>query len=166
MLARLFVVSLLALALCGALILSVSAAERASAGSDRRADTSGDGLVSAGEYTTEALRRFGRLDGNGDGFVDEAEVDKAAGEIMLRIKGRMAAQLRRGDANGDGRLSRDEAERAAASRFAALDRDGDGSLRPSDFRRSVKTAGSEPPASDEGAMDPVAAGTSVPKSAP
>jgi hypothetical protein len=72
------------------------------------ADTDGDGRVSRAEFTAAATggkgdpaRRFTRLDRNGDGYVDRAEVD-----VML------GRRFRRLDADGDGMVT--PLERATA----------------------------------------------------
>lgn len=52
---------------------------------------------------------------------------------------RSAAEFRKADANGDGKLSRAEAERAApgwAARFDAIDTDRDGKISPEEIRAS------------------------------
>ncbi len=72
------------------------------------ADTDHDGRVSKAEFLAAAkpgkgdpAKRFARLDGNGDGFLDKAEID-----AML------AKRFKRLDTNGDGVVSAQE--RAAA----------------------------------------------------
>ena len=71
-------------------------------------DTDGDGKVSRAEYMAAAksgrgdpARRFAKIDQNGDGMLDKAEID-----AML------TRRFKRQDTNGDGVLSADE--RAAA----------------------------------------------------
>ena len=105
-----------------------------------RADRNHDSLISADEYLADAGRRFGRLDENGDGTVEKAEVDRAAERIAKRIRAGMERALSRNDADGDGKVTRAESDAAASKRFASLDEDADGSLRPADFRRRREPA--------------------------
>lgn len=94
---------------------------------DRRmlaADTDGDGRVSRAEFLAAAengkakagksvpAKRFARLDRNGDGYLDKAEIDAS-----------LAKRFQRLDANGDGVLSREE-RAAARQRGAKADPEG------------------------------------------
>lgn len=78
------------------------------------ADTDGDGKVSRAEFLAERagkgnpVRRFAKLDRNGDGLLDKAEIDAMQGRGFARL-----------DANGDGLLSADE--RAAVGARKAKD---------------------------------------------
>lgn len=72
------------------------------------ADTDGDGRVSKAEFLAAAkagrgdpAKRFAKLDRNGDGYIDKAEIDAS-----------LARRFHRLDTNGDGTLSAQE--RAAA----------------------------------------------------
>jgi hypothetical protein len=100
-----------------------------------RADRDEDGYVSREEYLADAGRRFSRLDSNGDGVVDKAEIDAAAERIAQRIRTAMTRAQERADSDHDGRLTRAESEAAAANRFAALDADASGRLDAGEFRR-------------------------------
>jgi len=100
-----------------------------------RADGNGDSLISIDEYLSYAGRRFMRLDANHDGIVDKAEIDADADRIARRIRLGMERSFQQGDRDGNGALTRAEADAVAAARFASLDDDKDGKLKPSDFRR-------------------------------
>ena len=83
-------------------------------------DTDGDGKVSRAEYMAAAksgrgdpARRFAKIDQNGDGMLDEAEID-----AML------TRRFKRQDTNGDGMLSADERAGAHARKTNGA---GDGS---------------------------------------
>src|SRR5690242_16483400 len=66
-----------------------------------RADRDSDGYVSREEYLADAARRFSRLDANGDGMVDKAEIDAAAERIARRIKSAMERAQERADTDHD-----------------------------------------------------------------
>ena len=126
-------VALLSLPL-SSVVLSDSLAQ-APAATRSRADSNGDGLVSQDEYLAVANQRFGRMDANKDGVVDQGEVDAAAQKIFESIKARMQRQWQAADADKDGKLPKAEADKQAGARFAGLDKDQDGRLKPEDFRR-------------------------------
>lgn len=69
----------------------------------KRADTDGDGKVSKEEFikarSAELGEVFGRMDANGDGFIDEAEV-QAMGERMREAYNRGGEGMRRPDGEG------------------------------------------------------------------
>jgi hypothetical protein len=84
-----------------------------------RADTDGDGKISLQEYLarpaaakakSDPAKRFARLDANGDGFLEAAEIDAMSGRRFAAL-----------DSNADGAISDDErhAHRAAARAAAA-----------------------------------------------
>jgi Spy/CpxP family protein refolding chaperone len=86
----------------------------------------------------EARERIAEFDSNGDGQLDEVEIDALRARVTERIREqtdtmieRQRAMRERFDADGDGRLDREE--RAAAWRWQITQRydaDGDGSLSP------------------------------------
>ncbi|UAJ11302.1 EF-hand domain-containing protein [Glacieibacterium megasporae] len=82
------------------------------------ADTDGDGRVSRDEFLAAAkagkgdpAKRFARIDRNGDGMLDKAEIDAMLAKRFARL-----------DSNGDGVLS--PAERAAAHDKSRVAGDG------------------------------------------
>lgn len=86
----------------------------------------------------EARERIAEFDADGDGHLDEAEIDALRSRVNERIREQRDAMIERQrtmrerfDANGDGRLDREE--RSAAWRWQIMlryDVDGDGSLSP------------------------------------
>lgn len=115
-----------------------------------RADKDGDGRVSRKEFldmrTTEMEAMFDRIDGNGDGFLDEPEVAeiasrmRAGGEGPRPIAERSAERLRRPvdaperpRANDRPEGVRPEGAPRAGEAFDRMDRDGNGSLSREEF---------------------------------
>jgi len=88
---------------------------------------------------------FARADGNKDGVITRAEFDAAtaAGKIKLRHAGMRGSQIVRlfdaADTDKNGRLSLDEAQRAALREFDASDLDHDGVLTPAERRQAAKS---------------------------
>jgi len=82
-------------------------------------------------------QRFEQLDANGDGFLDQEELSAMRGG--MRGPGGpggsdRAARMMRSDADGDGKISREEAPPPLSQRFDQLDADGDGFLTPDEIR--------------------------------
>ncbi|MBX3704086.1 MAG: EF-hand domain-containing protein [Steroidobacteraceae bacterium] len=85
-------------------------------------------LVAAIPLAAQAHPDRAKLDANGDGSVDLAEMQAAR-------PGFTAEQFRKADANGDGLLSREELRAAhAKARFDGLDKDGNGSISLAEFQ--------------------------------
>lgn len=91
----------------------------------KRADTNGNGAISATEARAFRDARFARMDVNGDGAVTLEEMTEAA---RKRSAERVAKMFERADRNGDGVIQRTEFEDRGARRFEMLDADGDGSV--------------------------------------
>lgn len=129
----------LPLALTAAL-LAFSAAEAAPHG--RTAfiadyDLDKDGVVSAAEFKTARDQRYGAMDLNRDGGVDEAEY---VGEYTARLDAQLAASADPAD--------RKAAERAAQLkqahvRFGVLDKDKSGRIEAAEFAASGQRAFAE-----------------------
>ena len=99
----------------------------APAGSGRfeRADANHDGVVTLGEYTAAARALYAELDAQHNGKVSAAEIAGSANaqQRAIRVAGRIVRHL---DSDGYGSVSQDEFLAAARTRFARLDKNGDG----------------------------------------
>lgn len=108
------------------------------AGPDAKRDEKGERRWSLDKILGRADGRFKRLDTNGDGFIDTRELEApAAARIAFAVKRFMA----RFDADKDGRVTRDEFERFARSRFADLDLDSDGRITEEDLPPRMRGRG-------------------------
>ena len=111
-------------------------------------DLDGSGDVSLAEATERRGDIFTTFDANDDGFLDGAEYDafdeaRAAdmegqeghgkGGGMRQVQEGMMRQAT--DANGDGRVSRQEFLDAVPAWFQRMDRNGDGKVTTDDFGR-------------------------------
>jgi Ca2+-binding EF-hand superfamily protein len=124
-------------------------------------DTNKDGAVTLEEIRTHQAARFARADADGDGFLtegemrgsdraqqmlkkydldrngslDASELEAVGGEHAAK---RAARMMKRSDANGDGKLSLEEANarRDPARMFERLDADGNGSLSAEEFAKA------------------------------
>lgn len=93
-------------------------------------DQDGDGKLNIDEVPEGMRRRFRSIDSNGDGFIEEAEF-RAANRRNMGPPSSAEAFLRRireQDADGDGRISRQEAPPFLLQRFEQADSNGDGLL--------------------------------------
>jgi len=104
----------------------------------RRADADGNGMVSRAEAERAApllAKQFDAIDANRDGQISAEEIRafRRAGRSERRARGssKFDQYFARADTDGDGALSRAEAERGLprlAKKFERIDRDGDGRL--------------------------------------
>jgi Ca2+-binding EF-hand superfamily protein len=133
----------------------------------RMLDTDHDGRLSR-EELSKAVELFDRFDRNHDGFLDQKELMEmpsvaSSDEPTItpsqgfgRLRRRQAAQadrnvtqlLQRADADGDGKLSMEEAPPFLKKQFAKIDTNGDGFLDKSEleawFRQHRRLAGNAP----------------------
>ncbi len=95
-------------------------------------DGNGDGSVTAAEMDAARAAIFERQDANADAVLtaDEFLIGRNAGIVA---DDRRLARFRSLDANGDGRIGREEYLADGRRRFAAADRDGDGRLTAEEF---------------------------------
>jgi len=115
------------------------------AGQFRRADADGNGMLSRAEAERAApllAKQFDAVDANRDGQISPEEIRafRRAGRGERRASGgargaqagaKFELYFARADSDGDGALSRAEAERGlprVAKKFERIDRDGDGRL--------------------------------------
>jgi Ca2+-binding EF-hand superfamily protein len=91
------------------------------------ADANHDGKVSRQEYIDARAAQFSRLDRNGDGVVDDADSRERTDQSK---RGERAAAAFRGriDADGDGKITRDEFVKAPTGLFDRFDADKNGEL--------------------------------------
>ncbi|NWG46767.1 MAG: EF-hand domain-containing protein [Alphaproteobacteria bacterium] len=100
-------------------------------------DANKDGVLTLEEFQAGGTERFGRMDKNGDGFLEpgEGRPDEAKGEGP---KGPMAGKgghhRDNPDTDGDGRVSAQEHTAAASAMFARADTNKDGYLDDKDER--------------------------------
>ena len=92
-----------------------------------RMDTNEDGVISRDEVTGRALEHFDRMDSNSDGEIDAAEREQMRSRHRERRAERRANRPNP-DANGDGRITRDEIGSRALAHFDRADANGDGTV--------------------------------------
>jgi Ca2+-binding EF-hand superfamily protein len=91
----------------------------------KSADVDKDGAITLQEYLGRPDAGFARLDKNGDGFIDAADLAARANESTeYRIK-RFLKVL---DANRDGKVTKEEFAQRAKDRFAMRDLNSDGEI--------------------------------------
>ena len=90
------------------------------------ADTNGDGKITRSEFIEARVALFGRLDRNGDGYLDKQD---ARQRLLARRDGdggRLQQAIVMFDKNGDGRISRDEFVKGPSLLFDRADTNHDG----------------------------------------
>jgi len=110
----------------------------------QRLDSNGDGRLDAAELREARINRFERMDANGDGIVTHAE-QMAAAQRMRRnaqaVEGAMTARFEALDVNGDSRLTLEEFLASPGGGLAArFDTDGDGSVSKAEFTAAIEAA--------------------------
>lgn len=101
-------------------------------------DANGPGRFTLDRLLGRTDRQFSRLDRNGDGFIDAKDFEARAGERTAYAARRF---FKRFDADGDGKVSKDEYNRFARDRFANLDLDGDGKITEADLPPMMRGRG-------------------------
>ncbi len=132
----------LCLALKVGVLLAAPCAVAAQAGRFAAADADRNGALSRAEVERSLPRlapRFDALDGNRDGNLSPQELRARAGDRRGGAgEGGFAEHFRRADADGDGALTRTEAEQALprlGAKFDRIDADRDERLTPDELRR-------------------------------
>ena len=106
-------------------------------------DANGDGKLSIEEIPPPMQERFEQMDANGDGFLDQQEISALGGRRGGPRGGPgsggpgggdRAARMMRADADGDGKISREEAPPPLEQSFDQLDAEGDGFLTVDELR--------------------------------
>jgi hypothetical protein len=125
------------------------------AGAATHGDTNGDGRLSLTEFQTVTLKRLMRADKDADGKLSLQEW--LARPTAAKAKNDPTKQFNRLDANKDSQLDTAEIEELAKRRFAALDKNADGSItdgeQPSRKRAPTNSDGAAGDGSDGAAMD-------------
>ena len=104
------------------------------------ADTNHDGKVTRQEYMDARAEAFARLDRNSDGVIDDS--DSREGANRSGRGQRMAAAMRgRIDANGDGKISKEEFVDAPTMLFDKFDADKNGELDAKELEAARSAAG-------------------------
>lgn len=134
-------------------------------------DTDRDGAISK-EELTKAVDHFSELDTNNDGKIDPPELmgfppgrgPMPGGPEMARPEGRPTDGPRpegrpgngpnpffaRMDANGDGKVSQEEAPERLKENFARMDKDGDGFITEAELRAGFEGVRGQRPGQPEG----------------
>ncbi len=101
-------------------------------------DGNGDGIVDPAEIDKARLRMFDRLDDDGDGKVTAAERDERMAQMKRRSERMMEGgkkMFSRLDANKDGAVTREEYLGRSLPFLPLIDIDGDGSISRVEFDR-------------------------------
>ncbi|WP_407047956.1 EF-hand domain-containing protein [Methyloraptor flagellatus] len=104
-----------------------------------RLDANHDGTVTVDEVVAAVDARFDKIDANHDGVIDRTELENWIG----RRAGpqRVDAVMRRFDLNGDGKITKAEAEAPAKKLFALFDRKDQGKVTKEDVHLALPNAG-------------------------
>jgi len=109
-------------------------------------DTDKDGRVSREESSKAAVeranQRFDQLDANKDGYITQEEVDAARKKVRGEMGKRGAEAWKAADKDGDGAISRSEAEAGMPMlfrRFDQLDANKDGKITRDEMPQGKRT---------------------------
>ncbi|HEU4600947.1 MAG TPA: EF-hand domain-containing protein [Steroidobacteraceae bacterium] len=91
------------------------------------ADTDKDGTVTRDEFLAWRTQQFNHMDRNGDGVIDDAD-RQMTDQKREAMKARGEQMREKLDANGDGKITKDEFVNAPAPMFDKADTDGNGVL--------------------------------------
>lgn len=99
-------------------------------------DRDSDGKLSLDEVPEPMKRRFRFLDSDEDGFIDEQELQSMARRRRAGSgrAGSWGEQILEADANGDGKISREEARGPLLRQFDRIDENGDGLIDEEEIR--------------------------------
>ena len=109
-------------------------------------DADGNGQITLEEMEGQREQHFAKIDTNGDGKLDKAEM---VADAQARVEANVARMMKRFDKDGDGLLAEDELPgpkgKRAAKMFERVDRDNSGGISKEEFaaarERMKKRAG-------------------------
>lgn len=129
------------LALLGGLALMAMPGAAAAQSAEQlvQADSNGDGNISKQESLDMRAANFAKLDRNDDGFADSKD-SPPFGPPKKKFE-EVFAQVKAADANGDGRISKQEIVGAPTPRFDAADADKNGILTKAEMSAMPAPAG-------------------------
>jgi Ca2+-binding EF-hand superfamily protein len=103
-------------------------------------DINADGLITLDEAQTHPrfAARFGEIDANKDGQLDQAEMSAHREQMHAEMRSRGEERWKAADRDGDGSISRDEATASMprmAERFGQFDANSDGRVSREEMRQ-------------------------------
>ena len=103
-------------------------------------DINADGLITLDEAQTHPrfAARFGEIDANQDGQLDQGEMNAHRGKMHAEMQARGEERWKAADKDGDGVISRDEANASMprmAERFGQFDANSDGRVSREEMRQ-------------------------------
>jgi len=129
---RLVLLATLASITAAAIAQPVDGSSKVSARLLQKWDANGDGRISLDEYLAAAGARFEQADTQNKGAVTADQIANSA-HAHERMERRAEGLVKHLDTDGKGFVTADEFAAAAKTRFAKLDRNGDGKLTPDEL---------------------------------
>lgn len=138
-------VSSVALLAASVLLSAPAMAQMRGEGIFERADTNDDGSVTREEFRAARTQQFAKLDRNSDGYLDSSDVPKRLAKRRQQNGGgdSMIGQF---DADGDGKVTREEFIHGPTSMFDRADTDKNDVLDPKELaaaKAAAKAAGDQ-----------------------
>ncbi len=89
-------------------------------------DQNQDGKISKDEAPERMRENFDRMDANGDGFIDETDMQQMMERFRQQANMSMADRIKEMDKDGDGKISKEEAPERMREGFDRIDTNSDG----------------------------------------